>query len=444
MGGKNSQSRLQLIDYSYNIRGWLKQMNNPGNLGNDLFAMQIKYTNPIQAQGQGLFNGNIAEIDWKTQNDNVLYRYTYHYDALNRITKADFTGPSQWARYRLDNVQYDKNGNITNLRRNGHIVADPDKNISSDFGTMDNLTYTYQANSNKLLKVTDTGNTSYGFKDGTNQTIEYTYDTNGNMVKDLNKGIVGPSNSNGILYNHLNLPTEVRFGSVNKIKYIYDATGIKLSKQVITSGQPDSYTYYAGNYVYEGSSLKFFSHPEGYVEPDGTNFDYVYQYKDHLGNIRLNYKDISTTSTPILEIIEENNYYPFGLKHRGYNELVSANVNSVASKIKYNGKELEESLGYEIYEYEARHYDPALGRFMTVDPLAEDYLFQSAYVYAVNSPIFFIDKLGMGADWDRKVNDDGSITYTAKQVQLNKVIVQIHYINNMESKMDLPLKKQLI
>ena len=38
------------------------------------------------------------------------------------------------------------------------------------------------------------------------------------------------------------------------------------------------------------SSNKFFSHPEGYVEPSTNGFDYVYQYKDHLGNIRLSYK----------------------------------------------------------------------------------------------------------------------------------------------------------
>ncbi len=106
--------------------------------------------------------------------------------------------------------------------------------------------------------------------------------------------------------------------------------------------------------------------------------------------------------------------YPFGLKHKGYNNVTSANANSVAGKFKYNGKELEEGLGYNMYEYEARHYDAALGRFVTIDPLAEDYNFQSPYAYAVNNPIFFIDKLGMGADWKRKANDDGSITYTAE------------------------------
>lgn len=91
-------------------------------------------------------------------------------------------------------------------------------------------------------------------------------------------------------------------------------------------------------------------------------------------------------------------YYPFGLEHKGYNNVTSGNVNSIASKFKYNRKELEESLGYNMYEYEARHYDASLGRFVTIDPLAEDYSFQSPYAYAVNDPIRFIDKFGMGPD----------------------------------------------
>ncbi|TPV31126.1 RHS repeat-associated core domain-containing protein, partial [Paucihalobacter ruber] len=347
------------------------------------FAFKIGYnegTNP-------LYNGNISLTQWRSANtDNSLKTYSYTYDALNRIkTAIDNTG-----NYNLTEVHYDKNGNITNLQRQGHING-----AATVFGIMDNLTYNYQANSNKLIKVADAGNTTYGFKDGTNQTIEYTYDANGNMVKDLNKGIVGPSNSNGILYNHLNLPTEVRFGSVNKIKYIYDATGIKLSKQVITSGQPDSYTYYAGNYIYAGSSLKFFSHPEGYVEQDGTNFDYVYQYKDHLGNVRLSYSDADGNGfiNASTEIIEENNYYPFGLQHKGYNTNITST--NIALKRKFGGKEYQDELGLDWYDITARNYDPALGRWMNVDPLAEMMRRHSPYNYAFNNPIFFIDPDGM-------------------------------------------------
>ena len=81
----------------------------------------------------------------------------------------------------------------------------------------------------------------------------------------------------------------------------------------------------------------------GYVHPDGQGgYEYVYQYKDHLGNIRLSYTD--NNGTP--EMVEENNYYPFGLKHNGYNdEGVSSFGNSVANKWKFGGKELQEDFG---------------------------------------------------------------------------------------------------
>src|SRR5690606_21758274 len=95
-------------------------------------------------------------------------------------------------------------------------------------------------------------------------------------------------------------------------------------------------------------------------------------YKDHLGNIRLSYKDVSLTSTPSLQIVEENNYYPFGLEHKGYNKsnITSSNI---ALKRKYGGNEHQDELGLDWYDVTARNYDPALGRWMNVDPLAEKY-----------------------------------------------------------------------
>ena len=72
-------------------------------------------------------------------------------------------------------------------------------------------------------------------------------------------------------------------------KYIYDATGLKLKKTVGSTT-----TEYAGNYIYQNGTLQFSNHPEGYVTPDGSGgYDYIYQYKDHLGNVRLSYADQS-------------------------------------------------------------------------------------------------------------------------------------------------------
>jgi RHS repeat-associated protein len=402
VGGKASRSnRLQTVDYTYNIRGWLKGINNENDnnasitLGSeDLFGFQINYNTPTT--GTALFNGNISQTLWKTKNtDQALKLYTYQYDALNRIVGGkSSTGKHNLGIYDVSGnlttpITYDKNGNILSLFRGGHIVGGstiPDINITSHFGTMDNLVYSYETNSNKLKQVLDTGNDTYGFKDSNIDDQDFWYDANGNMTKDDNKGITN------IIYNHLNLPTDVNINdggsNVGTISYIYDAVGTKLSKTV----SPGNTTYYAGNYVYEGSSLKFFNHPEGYVDAENGSYDYVYQYKDHLGNVRLSYQDSNNNGVAeTLEIIEENNYYPFGLEHKGYN----SNVISENNHFNYVGKELSESLDYNMLEMDWRHYDPAIGRFNSIDKLAEVYQSTTPYHYSKNNPIFFKDPSGL-------------------------------------------------
>ncbi len=91
------------------------------------------------------------------------------------------------------------------------------------------------------------------------------------------------------------------------------------------------------------------------------------------------------------EKLQHNNYYPFGLKHKGYNAVVSSNVNAVAKKFKYNGKELNDELGLDLYDYGARFYDAALGRFHTQDAFAEEYLDFTPYQYGVNNPVSYVD-----------------------------------------------------
>jgi RHS repeat-associated protein len=193
-------------------------------------------------------------------------------------------------------------------------------------------------------------------------------------------------------------------------KLIYNAAGQKLQK-VVTTNTPASVvtTDYLGGYQYikktasEPVELQFFPTAEGYVKNtpvSGTNsYSYVFNYTDHLGNVRLSYTKDATTGS--LKILEESNYYPFGLKHNGYNPISPIPEN----RRLFNGKELQEELGLNQYDYGARNYDPALGRWINIDPLAEKMRRYSPYNYAFDNPIRFIDPDGMEAtDWYKGQN----------------------------------------
>nr|WP_315247349.1 DUF6443 domain-containing protein [uncultured Flavobacterium sp.] len=377
--GNNSQN----INYTYNIRGWLTDINDIASLSKagdpkDLFAFKITYNTPtLNISGvDGLYNGNIAETQWATNSDNgILRAYGYRYDNLNRLREGIYKKGAVMNNYN-ESMSYDKNGNIINLTRNGSI----DDNSQTP---IDNLTYFYKDsnNSNQLTKVTDaiTNNSNFSneFKDSaSNAADDYDYDLNGNMIRDNNKNITG------IVYNHLNLPTKITFATTGNIVYLYNAAGQKVQK-VVTQGATVTTTDYLGGYQYENSALKFFPTAEGYVEPEASSYKYIFQYKDHLGNVRLSYDKT-------LAIKEESNYYAFGLKQEGYNTVKTG----VENKYKYNGKELQDELGLNMYDYGARNYDSAIGRWMNIDPLATKYVNLSPYVYVANNVINAFDPDG--------------------------------------------------
>jgi len=101
---------------------------------------------------------------------------------------------------------------------------------------------------------------------------------------------------------------------------------------------------------------------------------------------------------PLKKVVD---YYPFGLKHKGYNNATSPNGNSTAQKFKYNGMELEESLGVDWYEMDMRQYDPAIARWTAMDPVIHHAM--STYTAFDNNPIFFADPTG--ADSESSISD---------------------------------------
>ncbi|MEL5903071.1 DUF6443 domain-containing protein, partial [Elizabethkingia anophelis subsp. anophelis] len=355
---RNIGNGIQSIKNEYNIRGALTKMNDPRNLMNKLFGFELKYINPSGTSKK--YNGNIAETDWATQSDGTLRRYSYQYDGVNRLKEGNYwDNAGAISGSYAERLNYDVNGNITGLQRTG-LGA----------GVMDQLGYTYDqsGNSNKLIRVNDASGNAAGYPVGGN-TIGY--DINGNMVNHLDKGI------SNIAYNYLNLPSSIT-ASIGNTDYVYRADGTKVRK--VFGGKT---TDYLDGFQYENGVLQFVPTSEGYY--DVVKNKYIYNYTDHLGNVRLSYTKGASGGA---EIIEENNYYPFGLKHQGYNSTSLANS---AYQYKYNGKELQET---GMYDYGARMYMPELGRWGVVDPLAEKMRRHSPYNYAFNNPIRFIDPDG--------------------------------------------------
>ena len=348
------------LTYAYNLRSWLT------GISGTCFTQNLYYNTGV---GTAKYNGSISSMTWKSGNESTVRGYKFTYDGLDRVLNATYGETASIStnanRFSENVTGYDKNGNIKSLQRYGQTGA-------SAYGLIDNLTFTL--NGNQLSRVDDAVMASaYGggfeFKDGVKQVGEYTYDANGNLTKDLNKGITD------IQYNCLNLPSAVTFSDGSTITYVYAADGTKL-RTVHKIGGATTTTDYCGNVVYENGAQKLLITEEGYITLSDNK--YYYYLKDHQGNNR-----VVINQSGAVE--ETNHYYLFG--------GVFASSTST-QPYKYNSKEYDTKKGLNWYDYGARHYDAVLGRFMTVDPLAEKYYSESLYTYCYSNPINCIDPNG--------------------------------------------------
>jgi RHS repeat-associated protein len=299
LGMMNGSTPLESLVYDYNIRGWLLGVNRGfinSSSSDNYFGFELAYDKPANIMpGQNYaaqqFNGNISGTTWKAKGDGEVRRYDFWYDPANRLLSADFnqyTGGSfnknAGIDYSVSGLTYDANGNILSMSQKGW-------KLGSNSNFIDQLTYGYLSNSNKLLQVTDLSNDNasklgdFKYDAGTKTAIDYTYDDNGNMVVDNNKKI------SNIAYNFLNLPQNITVTAKGSIEYVYDAGGNKLKKIVKETGKPDKTTEYINGFVYEDGVLQLLGHEEGRIRPimangqlTGMVFDYF--LKDHLGNTR--------------------------------------------------------------------------------------------------------------------------------------------------------------
>ncbi|QIL78375.1 DUF6443 domain-containing protein [Hymenobacter sp. HDW8] len=311
---------LQRVDYRYNVRGWLTQINDlaqpdPQDLWSFALSYDCGFTLPQ-------YNGNISGQRWRSAQDGIERAYGYRYDDLSRLLQGDFvaragtSATASWSaeqqNYRFWAASYDAGGNLLTLRRRG-LVQPASRLAPAQYAETDNLRYRYapasgsaDPQSNRLLRVDDLAPaaTAFGakvpqrpdFTDGTTSgatTPDYGYDAAGSLTSDRNKGITS------IRYNFLHLPERIEWSNGNALEYRYAASGQKTAKLAFEGNKEPIQTDYANSWQYERDSLRWLTHSEGRAlvqyrkDAAGqtrSQIAYEYTLKDHLGNLRVAFR----------------------------------------------------------------------------------------------------------------------------------------------------------
>jgi RHS repeat-associated protein len=422
--------------YGYNVRSWIT-----GITGSH-FTENLYYNNNTAnlANFTGCYNGNISAMKWSIPADNIGAdrAYNFTYDALNRLSDADY---SEWKNNVRDPVTpraygeyftFDKHGNITSLSRQIQ-TPDPETVVSVDY---DDFSFRY--NGNQRVGVSSYGERSYFpfygdegiiFLNNTNLATRR-YDANGNATYDLNSDVYG------IRYNLLNLPDTIQFNMGHQTAYTYSASGAKLRVTDKTAapnvnvpfpttvGQvlktvptaTATVTDYAGNMVYENGVLKKILTPTGYYNT-GDKL-YYYFLKDHLGSNRVVMNQNGG-------IVERNHYYPSGQR---FGESIVAGGS--VQPYRHTGHEMQAMHGLNWIDNGARFrtvYDG--GSFPTADPLMEKYPWISPYAYCSGNPVNRTDPTGLydlpevtitAPDLSKKNdNNDNDFSFTFQQLLEN-------------------------
>ncbi|MET0466544.1 MAG: RHS repeat-associated core domain-containing protein [Chitinophagaceae bacterium] len=468
------EQSVQGLDYSYTLQGWLKGVNStspgnpaydPGSDGSgiqnydgsgarDVFGFALHYYDNgsgnlvdyksisgmtqfarpgTAADIKSLYNGNIAAMSVNiaalqkagggVNAEPLLYKYRY--DQLHRIkSMTAYNGLSNnvWTPVQLPNqayaeaTTYDPNGNILTYNRNG-----------SGANPMDQLTYNYEANNNRLTHVDDAVMASnYAGKDIQDQDAgNYEYDRIGNMKKDVKEGITNITWSvygkiNSIYKNNSPTPS---------ISYTYDFAGNRISKTVAATNkttvyvrdasgnalsvyeQPSSSLVQTEIHLYGSSRLGLAStelNASQIVTSPSTGFygrlntytrgEKIFELSNHLGNVLATVTDKKiqvavggSVDYYTADVQSASDYYPFGM------QMVARGWQSEKYRYGFNGKEKDNEVSGEgnQYDYGFRIYNPRLGRFLSVDPLTQSYPWYTPYQFAGNMPIWAVDLDGL-------------------------------------------------
>ena len=386
--------------YSYNVRSWLT------GIDGSLFKETLHY-NELRSDRLGTdrrrFGGDVSSMEWMSGAGTGTRSYDFAYDGLGRLVSADYGEYGDHVVGYGTSYSYDNMGNLLSLSREGDMT-------SSLKGIVDNLSMTYDGN--MLASVSDSAPApsvtgSADFRDGVSEAVEYTYDRNGNMTSDLNRKV------SLISYNRQNRPARIKHsGGTETFTYLPDGT--KRGRTVLGKDWSLSRTEYRGNLVYAGDSLKCILFDGGLIAMDGASPEYLFFLRDHLGSTRV-------VARPDGKAVQVNHYYPYGMAFAGGGMSGNAGAHPVEGGVsvaggsleiggetggmelarpgasqpyRFLGNELYTSNSLGLYDFSARMYDPALGRFLSVDPMAEGYRHLSPYAYCAGNPVVYADKDG--------------------------------------------------
>ena len=383
---KRRHNDMDTVRYEYNIRNWVSAIKSRS------FVQRLYYDTGSGSGFVPRYNGNIAGIGYE-QNGHS-YNYLFLYDGLNRLTAANSYDKAGGSIPYSELYEYDRMGNITCLERQ----------LGENKTDALNIQYT----GNQIKKVSsgspvsgyDFGSMSY--PDLSDASIEYYYDNNGNLIKNLDKGVVATR------HNFLNLPDTIQFQNGNQIinSYLADGRKVKAVYKTYSTGivVPQDAVYHGnayydvstdewdGHYMYRswyghGPKMFMVQTSEGYVGADYVgidshrNYAYYYYVHDHLGNVRITRNSQGYYADQSLE------YYPSGV-------LFDRSTEKERQPYMFGGKELVSMHGLNEYDFTGRWQYSIIPSFTSLDPLCEKYYSVSPYVYCLNNPLKYVDPDG--------------------------------------------------
>lgn len=448
---------LQGVDYVYTLNGKLKAMNHPSldytkdrggdNRGyngtgtgvySDLFGEILEYYpgdytrtgTSIEANTNGLYNGQIYGSRYKTRDDvngtntganyidylgaNQLQLITttnygqqelanrYTYDAFGQLANSTFgtfnnstntfSARNEYKEFGVTNnsIGYDENGNINRLQRNAYVVSGTQQ-------LLDNLTYTYTANTNKHSKVSDAATngfaSSFNFKNTGGSPATIGYNSVGQMTVNADENI------NSITYYPNGQIKQINFTSGNVTTYYYNDQGQKYkTKYYNASTATYKYNWFLFGTVYEYlSNVASFDLKQMSVGGSGRAGVYKqdaagiaigtghleYELTDHLGNVRVTFKKGTGTT---LQVLSKNDYYAFGGSLPGRSWMQSGGD----YRFGYQGQE-KSQMDVNWDEFELRQFNHDIGRWSAPDPYGQ---FHSPYIGMGNNPVSMVDPNG--------------------------------------------------